>query len=230
MRQLIVLGGGGFSMEKNRALDRHFLAQTRRARPRVLFIGTASGDGEAYRARFYAAMRELDCRPSHLSLFQPPARDLDAFVARRDAIFVGGGNTRSLLALWREWRLDVILRRAYLRGTVIGGVSAGMICWFDWGVTDSIPGALTPLRCLGWLKGSACPHYDSERARRPTFRRLVASGTVPAGFAADDGVALHFVDGTLHDVVSARSSARAWWIDRGNGRASETPIVPRQIR
>ena len=216
-------------MEKNRALDRHFLAQTERARPRVLFIGTASGDGEAYRARFYAAMRELDCRPAHLSLFLPPAENLDAFVARHDAIFVGGGNTRSLLALWREWRLDGILRRAYLRGTVIGGVSAGMICWFDWGVTDSIPGALTPLRCLGWLKGSACPHYDSERARRPTFRRLVGSGTVAAGFAADDGVALHFVDGTLHDVVSARPAARAWRIERRDGRACETPIVPRRI-
>jgi len=230
MRQLIVLGGGGFSADKNRAIDRHFLAQTARARPRVLFIGTASGDAESYRRRFYAAMAKLDCRPAHLSLFEPPPGDLAAFVLAHHAIFVGGGNTRSLLALWREWKLDEILRHAYDRGTVIGGVSAGLICWFDWGVTDSIPGALTPLRCLGWLPGSACPHYDAEKARRPTFRRLVGSRTLPSGFAADDGVALHFVDDALHDVVSARPRARAWWVDAVTGRARETPIVPRQIR
>ena len=171
MRQLIVLGGGGFSQEKNRALDRHFLAQTGKKRPRVLFVGTASGDAEPYRERFYKAMAELPCRPTHLSLFAPPVADFESFVAGHDAIFVGGGNTRSLLALWREWKLDAVLHRAWRRGVVIGGVSAGMIAWFDWGVTDSVPGALTPLRCLRWLPGSACPHYDSEPERRPTYRR-----------------------------------------------------------
>jgi len=229
MRQLIVLGGGGFSQEKSRALDRHFLAQTGRKRPRVLFIGTASGDAESYRYKFYEAMAELPCRATHLSLFAPPSADLASHVDRHDAIFVGGGNTRSLLALWREWGLDAILRRAYRRGTVIGGVSAGMIAWFDWGVTDSVPGALTPLSCLGWLPGSACPHYDSETERRPTYQRLVATGAIPGGVAADDGVALHFVNGELHDIVSARPNARAYVVERIGGRARETPIVPRQI-
>jgi len=229
MRQLIVLGGAGFSAEKNRALDRHFLAQTGRKRPRVLFVGTASGDAESYRYTFYEAMAELDCRATHLSLFKPPIADLESFVEHQDAIFIGGGNTRSLLALWREWDLDSILRRAYRRGAVIGGVSAGMIAWFEWGVTDSIPGALTPLRCLGWLPGSACPHYDSEKERRPTYHRLVAAGTISSGLAADDGVALHFVDGALHDVVSARPKARAYLVERVDGRARETAIVPRQI-
>ncbi len=229
VRQLILLGGGGFSQEKNRALDRHFLAQTGKKRPRVLFIGTASGDAESYRYKFYEAMAELPCRATHLSLFTPPTADLAAFVERHDAIFVGGGNTRSLLALWREWGLDAILRRAYRRGTVIGGVSAGMIAWFDWGVTDSIPGALTPLSCLGWLPGSACPHYDSESERRPTYQRLVGTGAIPEGIAADDGVALHFVNGNLHDVVSARPAARAYLVLRAGKRARETPIVPRQI-
>ena len=122
-----------------------------------------------------------------------------------------------------------------IAGTLIGGVSAGMICWFDWGVTDSIPGALTPLRCLGWLPGSACPHYDAEKARRPTFRRLVGSRTLPSGFAADDGVALHFVDDALHDVVSARPRARAWWVDavkrpsaRDTDRPAANPLIGRQ--
>jgi len=229
MRQLILLGGGGFSQEKHRALDRHFLAQTGRRRPRVLFVPTASGDAESYRYAFYEAMAELDCRPAHLSLFKPPVADLESFVARHDAIWVGGGNTRSALALWREWDLDAILRRAYVRGTVVGGVSAGMIAWFDWGVTDSVPGALTPLRCLGWLPGSACPHYDSEPERRPTYRRMVAAGTIPGGLAADDGVALHFVGGALHDIVSARPKARAYRVERVGGRARETPLLPRRI-
>jgi peptidase E len=229
MRQLIVLGGGGFSEERKRALDRYFLAQTGRKRPRVLFIGTASGDAESYRSRFYEAMAELPCRATHLSLFSPPSADLESFVNRHEAIFVGGGNTRSLLALWREWGLDAILRRAYWRGIVIGGVSAGMIAWFDWGVTDSIPGALTPLACLRWLPGSACPHYDSEAERRPTYRRLVGTGAIPGGIAADDGVALHFVDDELHDVVSARPAARAYLVERIGRRVRETPIVPRRI-
>ena len=229
VRQLIVLGGGGFSQEKNRALDRHFLAQTGRKRPRILFVGTASGDAESYRYRFYEAMAELPCRATHLSLFAPPVADLESFVLGHDAVYVGGGNTRSLLALWREWRFDAILRRAWRRGIVIGGVSAGMIAWFAWGVTDSVPGALTPLSCLGWLPGTACPHYDSEPERRPTFRRLVATGAVPDGVAADDGVALHFVGGALHDVVSARPDARAYRVERVGARARETPIVPRRV-
>jgi peptidase E len=148
---------------------------------------------------------------------------------RQLIVLGGGGNTRSLLALWREWGLDAILRRAYRRGIVIGGVSAGMIAWFDWGVTDSIPGVLTPLRCLGWLPGSACPHYDSEPGRRPTYRRLVGTGAISDGFAADDGVALHFVDGALHDVVSARPKARGYHVERIGGRARETPLVPRRV-
>jgi len=133
-------------------------------------------------------MSALDCRATHLSLIQPPSADLGAFVFAQDVIFVGGGNTRSLLALWREWGLDAILREAYERGIVLGGVSADMICWFEFGVTDSVPGALTPLKCLGWLPGSACPHYDKEIERRPSFQRLIAEGAIPGGYAADDGV------------------------------------------
>ena len=127
MRQLIVLGGGGFLMEKNRALDRYFLDATGRANPRVCFVGTASGDAESARYKFYEAMATLPCRATHLSLVQPPTADLASFVLEQDAIYVGGGNTRSLLALWREWGLDAALRTAYDRGVVIGGISAGMI-------------------------------------------------------------------------------------------------------
>ena len=156
--------------------------------------------------------------------------DLESFVDRQDAIFIGGGNTRSLLALWREWDLDSILRRAYRRGAVIGGVSAGMIAWFEWGVTDSIPGRADAV-ALPRLAARAPPARTTtaKRERRPTYHRLVGGGPIPSGVAADDGVALHFVDGALHDVVSARPTARAYLVERVDGCARETAIMPRQI-
>jgi dipeptidase E len=227
-RQLVVLGGGGFLMEKNRALDRYFLAATAKPNPRVCFIGTASGDAESARYKFYEAFATLDCRATHLSLFQPPTADLASFVLEQDAIYVGGGNTRSLLALWREWRLDVALRAAYDRGVVMGGISAGMICWFEFGITDSVPGALSPLPCLGWLAGSACPHYDGEAERRPSFHRLLAEGKIPPGYAADDGVALHFVDETLAHVVSSRPAANGYRL-ASNDEVVVEAVLPTQL-
>ena len=229
MRQLIVLGGGGFSMEPSRALDHYFLAATGRSRPRICFVGTASGDAESYRYKFYEAMAGLDARATHLSLITPPTADLASFLLDQDGIFVGGGNTRSLLALWREWGIDAILRTAYERGIVLGGISAGMICWFDWGITDSIPGALTPLRGLGWLRGTACPHYDGEAARRPAFHRLLAAGAVPEGYAADDGAALHFTDESLQHVVSSRPGASAYRLTLTGGEVHESPLPTRLL-
>lgn len=228
-RQLVVQGGGGFLMEKGSALDRHFLGVTGKACPRVCFVGTASGDAESARYKFYEAMAPLDCRATHLSLIQPPTADLAAFVLEQDAIYVGGGNTRTLLAVWREWGLDAALRAAYERGVVLGGISAGMICWFAQGVTDSVPGALTALRGLGWLAGSACPHYDGEAARRPAYRRMVADGTVAAGVAADDGAALHFVDEVLAEVVTSRPAATAYRLERSGAQAVETPLPARRL-
>ena len=229
MHQLIVLGGGGFLMEKSRALDRYFLAAAGKPNPRICFIGTASGDAESARYKFYEAMATLDCRATHLSLIQPPTADLAAFVMEQDAIFVGGGNTRSLLALWREWGIDTALRAAYERGVVLGGISAGMICWFEYGITDSVPGTLSPLRCLGWLPGSACPHYDGEAARRPSFHRLLIEGRIPPGYAADDGVALHFIDDELAHVVASRPAAAAYRLGAEHGAVLETALPARLL-
>jgi len=228
-RQLIVLGGGGFLMEKSRALDAYFLRATGKPNPRVCFVGTASGDAESARYKFYEAMSALDCRATHLSLVQPPTADLASFVLEQDAIYVGGGNTRSLLALWREWGLDVALRAAYDQGAVLGGISAGMICWFEYGITDSVPGTLSPLRCLGWLRGTACPHYDGEAERRPAFHRLLAEGRVPEGYAADDGAALHYVDEALAHCVASRPAARVYRVARDGGRVTETPVPCRLL-
>jgi peptidase E len=222
-RQIIAMGGMALDLA-NLLLIRYFLKQTRKRKPRVCYIGTASGDAEAGCLRFYAAFSRFDCTPSHLPLFARTPRDLESFVLEQDAIFVGGGNTRSLLAVWRDWGLDLHLRAAWERGVVLGGSSAGSICWFEQGLTDSIAGPLVRLDCLGFLAGSNCPHYDSEPLRRPTFRKLVAAGRMSDGLAADDGAALHYVDGRLLRAVASRRQARAWRVRRSGRRAVETRI------
>jgi peptidase E len=224
------MGGGGFSMEpENPLLDRYILGLSRAERPRVCFLGTASGDAQGYIERFYSAFAQHPCTPTHLSLFSPPQADLRAFVLEQDVIYVGGGNTKSLLALWREWGLDSIFREAWEQGIVLSGVSAGSICWFDQGVTDSIPGPLTALPCLGFLKGSNCPHYDGEPERRPSYHSLMADGQLTAGYAADDGVALHFIGEELTHIVSSRPVARAYRVELAGEAANEIALVTRYL-
>ncbi|MBL8166023.1 MAG: peptidase E, partial [Anaerolineae bacterium] len=174
MQHIIAMGGGGFSMEPaNPALDRYVIEQTGVARPKVCFLSQASGEARDYIINFYKAFTDLDCRPSYLSLFAPHTADVRGFLLDQQVIYVGGGNTKSMLALWREWGLDGILRDAAANGTILAGLSAGAICWFEYGITDSIPGTLTPLPCLGFLPGSCSPHYDGEALRRPEYQRMI---------------------------------------------------------
>jgi dipeptidase E len=225
-KHIIAMGGGGFSMEPdNLALDRYVLAQAGWPRPKVCFLPTASGDAESYCQNFAAAFAGLACEPSTLSLFRPHTADLKTFLLAQDVIYVGGGNTKSMLALWREWGLDVILREAWESGIVLAGLSAGAICWFEEGLTDSIPGPLTRLPCLGFLPGSCCPHYDGEAERRPTYHRLLAAGQILPGYAADDGAALHFVDDQLSRVVTSRPAAQAYALEVRAGEVVERVLA-----
>ncbi|MEH7884565.1 Type 1 glutamine amidotransferase-like domain-containing protein [Bacillus sp. JJ1609] len=222
MRQIIALGGGGFSMEPdNPLLDLYILAQTKKQNPKVCFVPTASGDSENYISRFYKSFESHNCVPSHLSLFSPPSRDLEDYVMDKDVIYVGGGNTKNLIALWKDWGLDVILKKAWEDGIVMAGISAGSICWFEAGVTDSFGEGLEPLKSLGFLKGSNCPHYDGETDRRPTYQRLVSAGQIHGGLAADDGTALHFIDSDLHKAVSSRREAKAYQVELIKGKLKE---------
>jgi dipeptidase E len=229
-RHLIALGGGGFSMEPdNLALDQYVVNQTGQVRPRVCFLPTASGDADGYCLNFYKAFASLDCHPSTLSLFRPHTADLKGFLLEQHAIYVGGGNTKSMLALWREWGLDAILRAAWERGVVLAGLSAGAICWFEQGVTDSIPGQWGALPGLGFLPGSCNPHYDGEPERRPAYHQLLTAGRIAPGYGVDDGAALHFVDDRLARVVSSRPAAKAYWVAAQAGvvveRALETEYL-----
>lgn len=222
LKQIIAMGGGGFSMEpENKRLDHYILQQCRVEKPHICFIPTASGDAEGYIERFYKAFERENCVPSHLSLFSPPV-DLETFVKKQDIFYVGGGNTKNLLALWKEWGLDVLLRQAYDEGKILAGLSAGSLCWFEEGVTDSF-GPLKELECLGFLQGSHCPHYDGEQERRPAYHKLVKNGLKP-GYAADDGAALHFIDGRLHKAVSSREMARAYYVEKLEGEVVEREL------
>jgi dipeptidase E len=223
-RQIVALGGGGFSMEPdNPVLDQYILAQARKRTPSVCFLATASGDAEGYIAKFYAAFSAHRCRPTHVPLFSRTP-DLKQVLLSQDVIYVGGGNTRSMLATWREWDLPRLLRRAWSSGTVLAGVSAGAICWFTTGITDSRADCLTGLPCLGFLPGTCCPHFDGEPERRPALHRLVATGAVARALALDDGAAAHFVGRRLSHVVTSRPSAGAYQVRRNGAQAVEIPL------
>jgi peptidase E len=224
-RQILAFGGGGLEPE-HEPLRRHLLGLAAgNGRPRVLFVPTASAESRDYLVRIYAAFSPL-AEVSHAEFFPWPRPDLREHALSRDLIYVGGGNTANMLALWRLHGFDAVLREAWERGVVLAGVSAGMICWFEAGVTDSFGPQLEGMRDgLGLLPGSACPHYDGEERRRPVYTSLVADG-FPPGWAAEDGVALHFAGTDLREAVTWRGGARAYRVEAGG----ETPLDARLLR
>jgi peptidase E len=229
------MGGGGFSMDPtNPLLDDHILALAReargRVRPRVCFIGTASGDAVGYIANFYSAFARRS-EANHLALFVRMVDDVERFLLDQDVIYVGGGNTENMLAVWRVHGVDVALRKAWESGIVLAGLSAGSLCWFETGTTDSFGAGLATLSAgLGFLPGSHSPHYDAEPARRPFYQRLVREGTMPAGYAADDGAALVFRGTSFAEAVSSRREAGAYFVERApDGTATETVLPIRYL-
>lgn len=224
-RQIIAAGGGGFRMEpENLALDRYYLSQCSKKRPKVCFIPTASAESLVYTLAFFNSYATLDCEPSCLSLFRQPTADLEGYLLEKDIIHVGGGNTRCMLALWREWNLDQILLKAWHEGIILTGVSAGCICWFEQGVTDSIPSHLTAMDCLGFLEGSCCPHYDGEVNRRPSTHAMLLNNEIQPGYGLDNGVALHYIGTELTGAVSSRPQAGAFHVSLEGEDVVETPL------
>lgn len=224
-KHIIAMGGGGFSMEpENPLLDQYVLSQVSKANPKVCFLPTAGGENEDYLLRFYRAFSALMSRPIDFSFFPPPTSDIEGFFLSQDVIYVGGGNTKTMLAIWREWQVDKILLSAYQQGVVLAGVSAGAICWFEQGLTDSVPGNLTGLPCLGFLPGSCSPHYDGEAHRRPAFHQMVSSGALKPGYAIEDSAALHFIDGALHQAVSSVRGKKAYFVRPVGTQVVETAL------
>ena len=225
--RIVAIGGCSLNLPSpDEPLFRYLVSLTGKSRPEVCYIPTASGENRDHIIGFYRAFNALGCSTRDLSFFNPPVADLRGYLLECDLIFVGGGNTKSMLALWREWGVDAALREAWERGIVLAGVSAGSICWFEQGITDSIPGPLTLMPCLGFLKGSDCPHFDGEPERRPTFHRMLAEGVILPGYAADDHAALVFEGESLARVVATTPSARAYHLSRDTaGAPVEKPLA-----
>jgi dipeptidase E len=225
--RILALGG--------RALDpavvRQVLDWTGAPAPRVVLLPTATGDDPRVVMAFHEVLGDLGLPGQHVLLHGVPRADWRDLVAAADAICVTGGNTANMLAVWRVHGMDAAVRAAHDRGAVLWGASAGMICWFECGVTDSFAPTLHALQDgLGIVAGSACPHYDGEPQRRPTYERLVASGELPAGLAADDGVGLELVGGALRGVVTAVDGSTAYRVEPdGAGGVRETALEARRI-
>ncbi|MFE3116911.1 Type 1 glutamine amidotransferase-like domain-containing protein [Streptomyces niveus] len=220
IRRLTLLGGG-FSTDDDGLLDDWTLGHARVPQPKVCFVPTASGDAPAYIERFLTAFESRACEPSVLPLFQRELDDdgLRAFLLSQDVVYVGGGNTANLLAVWRTHGVDRLLHEAYDGGTLMCGISAGANCWGEGSHTDSF-GPLTFLPDgLGLLAGSVCPHYDSEPGRRPSYRKAVGTGMLPAGWAVDDGVGALFEDGLLTETVTRVPEAVLYRVEPGGERA-----------
>jgi peptidase E len=219
-RQIVPTGG----LDEHGVLIRFVLELTGKERPRVCLVPTASAENLELIVTFYKELsRFAEC--SHISFFPWPPDGVRELVLSQDAIFVSGGNTANMLAVWRVHGFDELLREAWEQGVVLAGSSAGMICWFEAGVTDSYGPQLGGMPDgLGFLPGSACPHYDGEELRRPVYQELVAGG-FPPGIAADDDVALHYVGTELQEVVTTREGAGAYRVEAG----SETPIEARLL-
>jgi peptidase E len=233
-RHILAMGGGGFSFGLDddwRRLDHYAVDLTGAAKPRVCFLPTASGDAAHYLVRFYDAFPARRYTPSHLALFTRTVTDLRAFLLDQDLVYVGGGNTANLLAIWRLHGVDQVLRDAWEQGIVLCGLSAGSLCWFEGGTTDSFGPELAPLDDgLGFLAGSHSPHYDGEPQRRPAYHRFVAEGRLPPGVAADNGVGLHYLGTELAEVVASHPDKYAYRVELVDGSAKETPLPARLLR
>jgi dipeptidase E len=223
-RQVIAIGGGGFYRDaENLELERYVVRQTNGDKPKVAFVPTASGEPDNYLVNFYSAFLKLGCQPSHLTFFKRTP-ELRAYLLGQDVIYVGGGNTKSMLAVWRDWGVPELLREAWESGIVLTGVSAGAICWFEQGVTDSFADGLRPLDGLGFLPGSCCPHYDGEVQRRPAYHRLLAAGEIAGGVAIEDWTGVHFKGPEIHRVIASSEGARAYRVRNVYGSVQEVPL------
>jgi peptidase E len=228
---VVAMGGGGFLFGREwEALDDYALALTGAATPKVCYLPTASGDPGDDIVRFYESFQRKSCVPSHLRLFTRTVVDLRALLLAQDLVYVGGGNTANMLAVWRVHGVDAILRDAWEAGVVMCGMSAGALCWFEGGTTDSFGLDLAPLHDgLGLIPGSFSPHYDGEAQRRPVYHQCVADGMLPDGLAADNGAAVHFVGTELAEAVSVHEGRRVYRVERVDGQARETPVDTRVL-
>ena len=223
-RQIIAIGGGGFGRHPGVGIiEKYILQQSDKEKPNICFIPTATGDSDSYKVSYYATLNKLNCNPTHLDFFKRTP-NLEELIKNQDIIFVGGGNTKSMLSVWKEWGLDTILKEAYLEGTIMSGVSAGAICWFEKGVTDSWADELNVMECLSFTKGNCCPHYDEESERKPSLSQFINEDILRDCYAIDGGCALHVKNDELYKAISFMDDKNSFLVKKENGEIKEEPL------
>ena len=212
MRQIIAIGGGGFGREiKDLKIEKYIVEQCRSENPNICFIPTATGDDQGYIDNFYKAFDSLSCKTSHIDFFKRTI-NLEDHIKDQDIFFIGGGNTKSMLAVWRDWGLEKLLYNAYKKGAILSGVSAGAICWFQNGITDSWSASLKVIPCMNIIRGSCCPHYDEEPERKPTVKKLLSTKKFKNIFAIDGGAALHIKDESIYKSIVFKEDKSAYQV------------------
>ena len=223
-RQIIAIGGGGFGRHPGVGIiEKYILQQSDKEKPNICFIPTATGDSDSYKVSYYATLNKLNCNPTHLDFFKRTP-NLEELIKNQDIIFVGGGNTKSMLSVWKEWGLDTILKKAYLEGTIMSGVSAGAICWFEKGVTDSWADKLNIIECLNFTKGNCCPHYDEESERKPSLSNFIHENLFSDCYAIDGGCALHVKNDASYKAISVMDGKNSVVVKKENGEIKEQPL------
>ena len=223
-KQIVAMGGGGFA-RGNLAMDKFFLDLTGTKNPKVCFIPTASGDSAGYIARFFEAYSHLGAKVETLQFFRPVTVDIEDYLSGFDAIYVGGGNTRSQIAIWKYWGVDKALKKAYEKGVVCGGLSAGCNAWFQESHSDSIMPNWCVAPGLGILEGSVCPHFTGE-SRRDSYEAMVRGKKIQPGYAFDDGAAGYFVDGKLETVISESEKSKGYKVDLATEKLKSQTLEP----
>ena len=222
--QIIAIGGGGFGRNPNKPnIEQYILEQANVKKPKIAFFSTASAEDQNYILNFYKAFSKLECIPQDISLFKR-THDLKQILDQSDIIYVGGGNTKSMLAVFREWNLVQLLTEAYRAGKILAGVSAGAICWFERGVTDSWAHGLRIMDCIGILDGCCCPHYDGEKNRKPSVTKFLKEKTISSCLAIEDGSAVHFKDSKFFSAVSFYKDKNTYEVSLKEGNLIEQKL------
>ena len=229
-KQIIAIGGGGFGRNPgDGVIEQYILDQTGKEQPNICFIPTATGDNEAYKVNYYSTFSKLDCNPIHLDFFKRTP-DLEQLIPQQDAIFVGGGNTKSMLAVWKDWNLDKLLKEAYEKGVVMSGVSAGANCWFERAVVDSWEEDLRVIDCMGFIKGICCPHYDEEPQRRPAVKTFLEDGIIDSCYSVEGNCALHIKNDDEYLSVDFGKEKNAYIVSIDDGKVKEATFNRLSIR
>ena len=220
-KNIVAIGGGGFGRSIGEMkIEKYITSLVKKDRPKICFIPTASGDNDSYKLSFYRAFSKLNCITSHLDFFSR-TENLEKKILSQDIIYVGGGNTKSMLGVWKEWNLNYILKSAYEKGIIMSGVSAGAICWFNKGVTDSFSNKLEIINCLGIVKGIACPHYDEEKEREPFVNKIINSNIIDSCICIEGNCALHIKNNSYYESINFGKNKNCLKISKVNNKLTK---------